>query len=1416
MRRIITVLASVLLIFQTALPFLTFSEVSAADNALSFLTKDNGKSGFTLTVNGKENGTVTGTTDKVQTMYNFKFPNETKEYTFKLPNELTTVTPYTNQPLSGGVGTFDLNKDGTVTLKITKTGEGPSIYVDFQAESTINKEMDFTGGPIEVIVGDYKANLNVDFSKGQSILKTAAKDPNNVNNVIWTIDINTKLSSLKGVKVEDVLPAGLKITDVKIWPLKVKVTDTGVVSTIDSSTTVTPAPTISADKKTITFGDINKAYRIVYTTERTDKNLVASYENTAKLTANGTETSSSAKVDFKNTVDLKKAGDVTPIGDTGGTTTATYTVTINESQRTLPKGTVIKDVATSDIVDNKFKLTSINLIQVQPASLVEGIDYKVIPKDASNTKRGFNIELLKDTSEKITLTYNLDMSRDVGALTTNSKTVTNEVSVTLPGEDTANNKVTNKEEVITGTTYALSKEIVNIDYAKNQATFQLKIPVYDTGEKIVIKDNASSNLIVDLSTIKVYEYPLNTTTELNANNGTLVSGLKAADRTGNLTNIYLYKEGSTTNEGYYLITYTATFNADKDGMPYVYNNASVFSATSNSYLTQNIQSAKWFPEAVLKNGYKKATLVNNEDGTYKEIQYEAGVNFNQHDLTGAIVKDQLEGSQTYDPSSFKLYKLNIAANGTYTTGAEVTDANWAAVKSTIGTTNFAIPMDQLLPQTADKNGAYVIKYSATVNDVIGDTPFKNSVQVAYNETVSKDIGTSKNQPNVVVTNPPLLGEHIDKEGAQEGSLAHWKVDINAANSKLTKATVSDELSEGHTLLSNSFKLYHAVIDKNTLKTTGDPLVEGQDYTLTFTEKGYVLTFKDESIHTPYVLTYDSYLTGPSGSVIKNDVKISAEEQIPSKESTVKEIAISSASGSGYPTNGKETSSVKIKKIDGETKEPLAGVSFELSFIDTAVSADELIIRTAKTDENGIAEFKDIPLTSISTITSMMVKEVEAAEGYKLNSEAFDVQLLSKETAFELEVPNYKDGYDSGKITINKVDRYDNDKKLQGAKFQLLKKDATSYEKDGEAYVVETNSEGVATFEGIPAGEYIVEEITAPASYVLPDSSARKTPVTVSFNATTKTYTGEVTIENEPEKGSLQIVKVDKKDSTKKLEGATFTVTGPDDFEEIVTTDKDGIVLLEELVPGEYTVEETDAPEGYVLDDTQQTKVVESNQLATLQITNEEAIGKVTLTKYDIDTDKVLAGATFKLVDADGTVVKKDLVTNEKGQITVEVAYGDYEFIETKAPTGYVLDEEPIETIVDEATVQVYAYNEKTKSTVTPPTKDDGKENPPTKDDGGKTPSTENNNGSKDQTPSSKDDTTNKSNTSNHQTSGDGSSNGSENSTSSTNHEASNSGKNGSAALPQTGEMNSFWLNVGGAVFLMGALLLLFLRKKKVS
>ena len=57
---------------------------------------------------------------------------------------------------------------------------------------------------------------------------------------------------------------------------------------------------------------------------------------------------------------------------------------------------------------------------------------------------------------------------------------------------------------------------------------------------------------------------------------------------------------------------------------------------------------------------------------------------------------------------------------------------------------------------------------------------------------------------------------------------------------------------------------------------------------------------------------------------------------------------------------------------------------------------------------------------------------------------------------------------------------------------------------------------------------------------------------------------------------------------------------------------------------------------------------------------------------------MLEGAIFKIVDMNGKEVHTNLVTDKNGKISVsDLRPGDYQFIETKAPEHYVLDETTI-------------------------------------------------------------------------------------------------------------------------------------------
>lgn len=128
----------------------------------------------------------------------------------------------------------------------------------------------------------------------------------------------------------------------------------------------------------------------------------------------------------------------------------------------------------------------------------------------------------------------------------------------------------------------------------------------------------------------------------------------------------------------------------------------------------------------------------------------------------------------------------------------------------------------------------------------------------------------------------------------------------------------------------------------------------------------------------------------------------------------------------------------------------------------------------------------------------------------------------------------------------------------------------------------------------------------------------------------------------------------------------------------LVTDALGEIYVNNLLPGNYVFIETNAPEGFILDATPRafTITTGTNEVVNVAVTN-DPFKSVRLIKTDSVDGTPLAGATFKLIDAKGTIVKQGLTTDVRGELTVTgLLPGDYTFVETNAPNGYLLDATP--------------------------------------------------------------------------------------------------------------------------------------------
>ncbi|MEK4692976.1 SpaA isopeptide-forming pilin-related protein [Bacillus sp. FSL M8-0063] len=184
---------------------------------------------------------------------------------------------------------------------------------------------------------------------------------------------------------------------------------------------------------------------------------------------------------------------------------------------------------------------------------------------------------------------------------------------------------------------------------------------------------------------------------------------------------------------------------------------------------------------------------------------------------------------------------------------------------------------------------------------------------------------------------------------------------------------------------------------------------------------------------------------------------------------------------------------------------------------------------------------------------------------------------------------------TGQFEIVKVDASDETKLLPGAEFEVYK--------DGKQIdTLRTDKTGKVISKKLEPGKYTLKETKAPEGYKL---LKEEIEVTVEENKVVP-----VIVKNVKALGSLQVVKKDA-ESRNVLEGAEFRLKNENGqiVGEAKTTNKDGVVTFENLVPGKYTLEETKAPEGYkAIDATVEVNVV-ANKVAKKEVLNEKEPSK---------------------------------------------------------------------------------------------------------------------------------------------------------------------------------------------------------------
>ena len=431
-----------------------------------------------------------------------------------------------------------------------------------------------------------------------------------------------------------------------------------------------------------------------------------------------------------------------------------------------------------------------------------------------------------------------------------------------------------------------------------------------------------------------------------------------------------------------------------------------------------------------------------------------------------------------------------------------------------------------------------------------------------------------------------------------------------------------------------------------------------------------------------------YITDENGRIVIDDLEpgttITARE-VKTLEGYVldtapKSIEIKSGEVQTLRFYNSKQGTLVIRKLDSVTKEPLAGVEFQLTYADGGYVDDAnghlSSLGLYTTDQNG-----EIRISGVTG--TIVVKETKTISGYTIDP-ATQTQTVEVNPEDTQTLTFYNNPV--GGVEILKVDANRTSKRIPNTTFEIRKIDdelidTITTDKNGRAYL------------SLEDGAYYAVEIEAGEGYRLDD--------TPRYFEVEDGKTTTLRIENEAFSGLL----IHKVDATtgEGIYGVHFLVydSNRNPIGEYVSDDR-GYVYVEDLTSGRYYVRELEN-EGYLVDDELKTVYIRDGATTEIEWENTPITAQIQIWKKSADDNAIngfpagtpLEGAVFEIYNKANALV--DTIESDSRGLAVSkpLPLGRYIVKEVSSPQYYSVSDEEVTVYLEHEgqIVQIEFLNE---------------------------------------------------------------------------------------------------------------------------